>query len=238
MTEHRVGTREEWLAERVELLAAEKELTRRNDELAARRRALPWVPVDKDYRFATEQGEAGLADLFGGRSQLLVYHFMFPGCPSCAAMTDGYDASTVHLEHHDVAVVAVCRTPLDKLLAFRERMGWRTRFVSSAESDFNHDFGVSFTDEQMLAGPTYNFRAMPAVPADELDQWPRDLPGVSAFALEDGQVFHTYSSYARGGDAMWGMYQWLDRAPLGRNEPAGGGGWFKLHDEYGDDSTT
>ncbi len=234
MVDHRVGSREEWLAERTELLEAEKELTRRSDELARRRQQLPWVRVDEDYEFDTESGPASLVDLFGGRSQLLVYHFMFPGCPSCASMTDGFDASTVHLENHDVAVVAICRTPIEELAAFRRRMGWRTPLVSSAASDFNYDFGVSFTDDQLLQGATYNFRAMPPVPADELDQWPRDLPGVSAFAHEDGVVFHTYSAYARGGDALWSMYQWLDRAPRGRNESPG---WFTLHDEYEESPT-
>lgn len=234
MINHRVGTQEEWLAERIKLLEAEKELTRRNDELTRQRQQLPWVRVDKDYRFGTETGPASLVDLFGGRSQLLVYHFMFPGCPSCAAFTDGYDGSTIHLENHDVALVAICRTPIAELAAFRRRMGWRTPFASSAGSDFNYDFGVSFTDQQMLQGPTYNFRTLPAVPADELDQWPRDLPGTSAFVLADGEVYHTYSSYARGGDALWSMYQWLDRAPRGRNETPG---WFRLHDEYNDNTS-
>jgi predicted dithiol-disulfide oxidoreductase (DUF899 family) len=165
---------------------------------------------------------------------LLVYHFMFPGCPSCAAITDGFDGSTVHLENHDVAMVAICRTPIAELAAFRRRMGWRTPLVSSAGSDFNYDFNVSFTDEQMRQGVTYNFRELPPVPDDELDQWPRDLPGVSAFTLVDGVVFHTYSSYARGGDALWSMYQWLDRAPRGRNETPPD--WFRLHDEYDDQS--
>jgi predicted dithiol-disulfide oxidoreductase (DUF899 family) len=231
MVDHRVGAREEWLAERTKLLEAEKDLTRRNDDLARRRQELPWVRVDKDYRFDTESGPASLADLFGGRSQLLVYHFMFPGCPSCASLTDGFDGSTIHLENHDVAMVAISRTPIEELAAFRRRMGWHTPLVSSARSDFNYDFDVSFTDEQLLQGATYNFRVMPPIPADELDQWPRDLPGMSAFALDDGDVYHTYSSYARGGDVLWSMYQWLDRAPHGRNEsqtPA----WCKLHDEY------
>jgi len=229
MIDDRVGSREEWLTERISLLEAEKELTRRNDELARRRQQLPWVRVDKDYSFDTDSGPASLAELFGGRSQLLVYHFMFPGCPSCGAITDGFDGSTVHLESHDVALVAICRTPMDELAAFRRRMGWRTRLVSSAGSDFNYDFGVSFTDEQLQQGPRYNFREMPAVPAAELDQWPRDLPGISAFALADGDVYHTYSCYARGGDALWSMYQWLDRAPRGRNETSD---WVRLHDEY------
>lgn len=182
-----------------------------------------------DTRLPLALPAASLVDLFGGRSQLLVYHFMFPGCPSCAALVDGVDGSVVHLENHDVALVAICRTPIEELAPFRTRMGWRTPFASSAGSDFNYDFDVSFTDEQMRAGPTYNFRTMPPVPADEMDQWPRDLPGISAFVLENGVVHHTYSTYARGGDALWSMYQWLDRTPPGRNETPG---WFRMHDEY------
>jgi len=235
MIDHRVGSHEEWLGERIKLLEAEKELTRRNDELARQRQQLPWVRVEKDYSFETATGPASLVDLFGGRSQLLVYHFMFPGCPSCAAITDGFDGSTIHLQNHDVAMVAICRTPILELAAFRRRMGWHTPFVSSAGSDFNYDFGVSFTDEQLLQGATYNFQKMPPVPADELDHWPRDLPGTSAFILDNDEVFRTYSSYARGGDALWSMYQWLDRAPRGRNETPG---WFRLHDEYDDRSAT
>lgn len=236
MIDHRVGSREEWLAERTKLLEAEKELTRRNDELARQRQQLPWVRVDKDYRFDTEAGPASLVDLFGGRSQLLVYHFMFPDCPSCASITDGFDGSTVHLENHDVAMVAICRTPIEELSTFRRRMAWHTPFLSSAGSDFNYDFAVSFTDEQLLQWATYNFRVMPPVPAAELDQWPRDLPGTSAFALEGGDIYHTYSSYPRGGDALWSMYQWLDRAPRGRNETPVD--WCRLHDEYDDSTAT
>ncbi|QJY47642.1 DUF899 domain-containing protein [Pseudonocardia broussonetiae] len=231
MVDHRTGTRDEWLAERRELLEAEKEHTRRGDELAARRRELPWVRVEQEYAFTTGAGTANLADLFGGRSQLLVYHFMFPGCPSCASLVDGVDASTVHLENHDVAVVAVCRSPIDELTAFRERMGWRIPFASSADSSFNHDFGVSVTDEQLRDGAEYNFAPLPSVPADELGHWPRDFPGISAFAREGDEVFHTYSAYARGGDGLWSMYQWLDRTPLGRRDDPGGP-WFRLRDEY------
>lgn len=227
MPEHRVGTREEWLAARLELLEMEKELTRRNDELARQRRGLPWVRVDEDYRFDTASGPASLPDLFGGRSQLLVYHFMFPGCPSCSSMADGFDGFVTHLENHDVAMVAVSRTPVDELTAYKERMGWGFPFVSSANSDFNFDFGVSFTDEQLANGAEHNFTTFP--PADP-DSLPNDFPGMSAFALEDGVVYHTYSAYARGGDALWGMWQWLDRAPRGRNEASME---LRLHDEYG-----
>ncbi|GAA4963540.1 DUF899 domain-containing protein [Kineococcus glutinatus] len=225
---HRVGTREQWRTERLELLAAEKELTRRSDELARRRRRLPWVRIDEDYRFRTARGPATLADLFRGRSQLLVYHYMSPACPSCAAMADGFDGSVVHLEHHDVAFTAVCRAPIEELLAHRRRMGWTFEWASSEGSDFNHDFGVSFTDGQLARGAEYNFRELPPFP--EPGTGPHDLPGISAFAIQDGAVHHTYSAYARGGDALWAMYQWLDRAPLGRNETPPG--WFKLHDEY------
>jgi predicted dithiol-disulfide oxidoreductase (DUF899 family) len=225
---HRVGTREEWRAERLELLEAEKELTRQSDELARRRQELPWVRVDKDYRFETEHGAAALRDLFRGRSQLLVYHYMFPSCPSCASMADGFNGFVVHLENHDVAFTAVCRSPIDELIAHKRRMGWTFEWASSAGSDFNFDFGVSFTDEQLQAGPEYNFRKLP--PVADTSEFPSDLPGMSAFAREGGNVYHTYSAFARGGDVLWGLYQWLDRAPKGRNED--GEEWFRLRDEY------
>lgn len=215
MPEHRVGTREQWLAERLELLEAERELTRRSDELARRRRELPCVPIEKDYRFETEDGPASLADLFGGRSQLLVYHFMFYGCPSCSSLMDGTDGSVVRLENHDVAFYCVSNHPIGELVAYKRRMGWRSPFASSLGSDLNFDFGVSFTDEQIAAGVEYNFATFPPMDPDAL---PNDLPGMSAFVVEDGAVYHTYSSYGRGGDVLWNMYQWLDRAPKGRNE--------------------
>lgn len=229
MPEHRVGTREEWLAARLELLEAEKELTRRSDELARQRQELPWVRIEKDYRFETENGPASLPDLFGGRSQLLVYHFMFPGCSSCSSLMDGVDGFVVHLENHDVALSCVSNRPIEELTAYKQRMEWSSPWASSLGSDFNFDFGVSFTDEQLANGAEYNFTTFP--PADP-DSLPNDFPGVSAFALEDGAVYHTYSAYARGGDALWGMFQWLDRAPRGRNENTGGSPWFRLHDEY------
>ncbi|MGV4986173.1 DUF899 domain-containing protein [Streptomyces sp. NRAIS4] len=255
MTTHRTGTREEWLAARLELLDAEKELTRRGDELARRRQELPWVRVDKDYRFETDEGTASLADLFRGRSQLLVYHFMFgpdytAGCPSCSAIADGYNGSVVHLAHHDVMFWAVSRAPLAKLHAYRERMGWTFPWASSHGSDFNFDFGVAHTKQEWEAGAVaYNFgeEDMRPATADERDSrdaftrsivgtdwetYRREAPGMSAFALQDGTVYHTYSTYARGLDALWGMYQWLDRAPLGRNE--GGSWWWRRHDEYED----
>ena len=233
---HRTGTRQEWTAARLELLEAEKELTRLNDELARRRRDLPWVRVDKDYGFDTEGGPATLTDLFRGRSQLIVYHFMYgpdweEGCPSCSGVADGFDETHLHLEHHDVAFTAVSRAPLGKLLAYRDRMGWSFPWASSASSDFNFDFDVSFTEESVAKGGSYNFRALEGWQVDPA-HLPYEGPGMSAFALEDGAVFHTYSAYARGVDALWGMWQWLDRAPLGRNE--GDLSWFRRHDRYGE----
>jgi predicted dithiol-disulfide oxidoreductase (DUF899 family) len=252
MTSHKTGTREEWLAARLDLLEAEKELTRRGDELARRRQELPWVRVDKDYRFQADEGAASLADLFRGRSQLLVYHFMFgpdytAGCPSCSAIADGFNGFAVHLANHDVALCAVSRAPLEQLQAYKRRMGWTFTWASSHGSEFNSDFGVASTKEEWEAGVMpYNFRKEDlrgATPeeANSLDAFSesivgtdwgtyrREGPGVSAFALEDGTVYHTYSAYSRGLDGLWGMYQWLDRAPLGRNES---GMWFRRHDEY------
>jgi predicted dithiol-disulfide oxidoreductase (DUF899 family) len=253
MTQHATGTREEWLAARLELLEAEKELTRRSDELGRQRQQLPWVRIDKDYRFETDHGSATLADLFGGRSQLLVYHFMFgpeytAGCPACSAIADGFNGSVVHLENHDVAMIAVSRAPLEKLQAYRRRMGWSFPWASSLGSDFNYDFDASYTEEQQRQGNIeYNYRSMDVKPVLEAGEegpvaefaamvgtdaatYTRETPGMSAFALDDGVVYHTYSAYARGVDALWGMYQWLDRAPKGRNES---GSWFRRHDEYG-----
>lgn len=251
MTSHRTGTRQEWLGERLELLEAEKELTRRSDELARRRQALPWVRVDKEYRFDTDDGSASLAELFRGRSQLLLYHFMFgpdytAGCPSCSMIADGFNGFAVHLANHDVLLCAVSRAPLAKLQAYRRRMGWTFPWVSSFRNDFNSDFSVSITPEQQQAGDVeYNYRrgghAIDAKDAPEpvrqfaamcgtdAPTFTRDRPGMSAFALEDGTVYHTYSTYARGLDGLWGAYQWLDRAPRGRNEP---GIWWRRHDEY------
>jgi len=252
MTDHRTGTREEWLTARLELLDAEKELTRRGDELARRRQELPWVRVDKEYRFETEAGNATLAELFGGRSQLLVYHFMFgpdwqAGCPSCSSIADGFNGFAVHLAHHDVMLMAVSRAPLAKLVAYKRRMGWTFPWASSHGGDFNFDFNVAFTEQQQRAGTVeYNYRraghAMDAAPAPkpvarfaaacgtDAPTFSRDRPGVSAFAREGGAVYHTYSAYARGLDGLWGMHQWLDRAPKGRNET--GGPWWRRHDEY------
>jgi predicted dithiol-disulfide oxidoreductase (DUF899 family) len=235
MTDHKTGTREQWRAARLELLQAEKNLTRLNDGVARQRRQLPWVRIDKDYLFDTEDGEVMLAGLFRGRSQLLVYHFMFgpdwdEGCPSCSSIADGFDQTHLHLQNHDVAFTAVSRAPLGKLVAYRDRMGWNFPWASSGRSDFNFDFNVSFTEESIANDQSYNFRPLDGGPLDP-GQLPYEGPGMSAFALEDGVVYHTYSTYSRGVDALWNMWQWLDRAPLGRNE--GDLSWFRRHDQYG-----
>ena len=257
MTPHSTGTHEQWLIARLELLEAEKELTRRSDELARRRRELPWVRVEKDYRFGTAEGSASLADLFRGRSQLLAYHFMFgpdytAGCPACSAIADGFNGFAVHLANHDVMLWAVSRAPFEKLEAYRQRMGWSFPWASS-QGDFSYDFHVSETEEQQRSGTReYNFRQVDSTSSVGLGEqrpfaewaattgtdWAtyiRERPGMSAFTLEDGVVYHTYSTYARGLDGLWGMYQWLDRAPKGRNETRGLDdplNWFRRHDEY------
>jgi predicted dithiol-disulfide oxidoreductase (DUF899 family) len=263
MTEHKTGTREEWLAARLELLKVEKELTRRSDEVARRRQELPWVKIDKDYRFETDEGSASLADLFRGRSQLLIYHFMFgpeytAGCPHCSAIADGFNGSVVHLANHDVTLSAVSRAPLAKLQSYKRRMGWGFPWASALGTDFNFDFNVSYTQEQQRSGTNeYNYRKSGFPPrkveldaskaaAEPVTEGPRaqiaesvgvdwatftrQAPGMSAFALNDGVVYHTYSTYERGLDGLWSVYQWLDRAPRGRNET---GFWMRRHDEYG-----
>jgi predicted dithiol-disulfide oxidoreductase (DUF899 family) len=247
MTTHLTGTRDEQLKARLELLEAEKELTRRSDEVARRRQELPWVRVDREYRFDTEDGQASLKDLFKGRSQLLVYHFMFgpdftAGCPSCSAIADGFNGIAVHLANHDVMLWAVSRAPIAKLQAYKGRMGWTFPWASSLGGDFNADFNVSITESQQREGGyEYNYR--PGQPLGDLGRvgqiaatagtdaatFTRERPGMSAFALEDGAVYHTYSTYARGLDGLWGMYQWLDRAPKGRNET---GVWWRHRDKY------
>jgi predicted dithiol-disulfide oxidoreductase (DUF899 family) len=272
MTTHKTGTREDWLAARLELLDAEKALTRRGDELARQRQELPWVRIDKAYRFETKEGNASLSDLFRGRSQLLMYHFMFgpdytAGCPACSAIADGFNGFAVHLANHDVMLWAISRAPFEKLHAYRQRMGWTFPWASSVGSDFNGDFNVWFSLQQQREGAIeYNYqREAPApshgtekrepgvpladVPSADIPSrttpdgatlfasmtgtdkatYTRERPGMSAFALEDGVVYHTYSAYARGLDGLWGMYQWLDRAPKGRNET---GVWFRRRDEY------
>jgi predicted dithiol-disulfide oxidoreductase (DUF899 family) len=255
MMTHKIVSREEWIAARLDLLEAEKELTRRSDELARRRQELPWVRIDKEYRFETDEGSSSLADLFRGRSQLLVYHFMFgpeykAGCPSCSAVADGFNGFAVHLANHDVLLSAVSRAPLAKLKAYKRRMGWTFPWASSFGSDFNFDFSVGFTEEQQRKGGIdYNYRHEPVVGwrageemggagaeakfaamcGTDVPAYHRERPGMSAFVLEDGVVYHTYSTYARGVDGLWGMYQWLDRAPKGRNEADV---WWRRHDEY------
>ncbi|HWC39281.1 MAG TPA: DUF899 family protein, partial [Acidimicrobiales bacterium] len=223
MTDHKIGTREEWLAARLKLLEAEKALTRRGDELAQWRRELPWVRVDKEYRFETDEGTASLGDLFRGRSQLLVYHFMFgadytAGCPACSAIADGFNGFVAHLASHDVTLAAVSRAPLAKIQAYKRRMGWSFPWASSHDSDFNLDFQAALTEEQQQSGAAeYNFRVSDLRPSPDTSEernvlgtgvdWPtysRETPGMSAFAREDGVVYHTYSAYARGLDALWG----------------------------------
>ena len=251
MTTHKTGTREQWLAARLELLDTEKALTRQSDELAQRRQELPWVRVDKDYRFDTDEGQASLADLFRGRSQLLVYHFMFgpdykAGCISCSSIADGFNGVAVHLANHDVMLWAASSAPLAKLQTFKRRMGWTFPWASSEGGAFNYDFNVSITEAQQRNGNSeYNYSrgahamtgtTLPPVVIEnaartgaEPAAYVRERPGLSAFILEDGVVYHTYSTYARGLDGLWGMYQWLDRAPKGRNED---GVWWRHHDSY------
>jgi predicted dithiol-disulfide oxidoreductase (DUF899 family) len=239
------------VAARLGLLKEEKELTRRSDELARRRQELLWVRVDKAYRFETDEGSASLADLFRGRSQLLVYHLMFgpdytAGCPSCSAIAEGFNGVAIHLANHDVMLWAVSRAPLAKLQAYKRRMGWTFPWASSHDSDFNFDFDTSISEEQQREGIVeYNYRRsgpmMDATPVPEpvarfaamsgtdAPTYARERPGMSAFALEDGVIYHTYSAYARGLDGLWGMYQWLDRAPNGRNEADV---WWRRRDKY------
>lgn len=260
MPKHVTGTQEEWLAARLQLLKEEKELTRHSDEVARRRQQLPWVRVDKEYRFETDEGSASLADLFRGRSQLLVYHFMFgpdytAGCATCSTIADGFNGFAIHLANHDVMLSAVSRAPFAKVQAYKRRMGWTFPWASSigSDSNFNFDFNVSFTEEQQRKGGIeYNYRREPALmqsgigdtltargegpvadnaamTGTDVATYTRERPGMSAFVLDDGVVYHTYSTYARGLDSLWGMYQWLDRAPKGRNET---GMWWRRHDEY------
>ena len=259
---HKSGTRKQWLAARLKLLKAEKELTRRSDEVARRRQNLPWVRIEKDYRFETEKGNISLADLFQGKTQLLIYHFMFgpdysAGCPACSAIADGFDGLAVHLANHDVTLSAVSRAPLEKLQAYKRRMDWRFPWASSLDSDFNFDFNVWFSEEQQRdGGIEYNYERekalrdtlagktarkwqsrdgqgtveqIAAMTGTDVLTYTRERPGMSAFVLEENVVYHTYSTYARGLDVLWGMYQWLDRAPKGRNET---GLWLRRHDEY------
>ena len=246
--ERKVVSRKEWIAARKKLLAKERDLTRCSDELAQERQELPWVRIDKQYRFDTDDGKASLTDLFTGRSQLLIYHFMFgpdyaAGCPSCSAIADGFNGFAIHLANHDVMLWAVSRAPLAKLQAYKQRLGWTFPWASSFGSDFNFDFSVWHTEEQQREGGfEYNYEpeepwegagegatTFAAMSGTDPATYVRERPGMSAFALEDGLVYHTYSTYARGLDGLWGMYQWLDRAPKGRNEEDV---WWRRHDEY------
>ena len=231
MTEHKVGTREEWLAARVELLEREKELTRRSDELARERQELPWVRVEEPYSFETEEGTKTLAELFDGRSQLLVFHLMFgpedaEACPGCSFMADHVDGAVVHLNQRDVTFVAVSRAPLKKLSAYKRRMGWSLPWVSAFGSDFNIDFAV-FTEEERRTGTGFNFGSPRRA---DLNVREEELHGLSAFALEDGVVYHSYSCYDRGTDVLHGTWQLLDRAPKGRGDNFEN--WPRRHDEY------
>jgi predicted dithiol-disulfide oxidoreductase (DUF899 family) len=263
MAMHATGTREEWLEARLGLLKDEKALIRQSDELARRRQELPWVRIDKSYRFESSEGTLSLADLFKGRSQLLVYHFMFgpdykAGCPSCSSIADGFDGIAVHLANHDVMLWAVSRAPYAKLKDYKQRMGWKFPWASSFGSNFNADFNVFFTeDQQREGGIEYNYRRespmseplagktiqqwapedgkspvaqVAAMAGTDVATFTRDRPGMSAFTMDDGAVYHTYSTYSRGLDGLWNMYQWFDRAPKGRNETAY---WLRRHDEYG-----
>jgi predicted dithiol-disulfide oxidoreductase (DUF899 family) len=238
MTQHKTGTREEWLAASRELLEREKEHMRQGDELAGRRQELPWVPIEKEYVFETDKGNQTLADLFDGRSQLLVYHFMFgfgfrvdeqnPGCTGCSLVADHFDGVIPHLNGRDVTLVAESIAPLEELHRYKERMGWRFPWVSSLGSAFKYDFGAAFTEEQQRNGAEYNFR-----------HWDQPLPqkeGMSAFAILDGVVHHTYSTYERGVEQLMGTYRFLDLAPFGRNEEGleYGAAWWRRHDEYED----
>jgi len=255
--DHKVVSQEEWRSARIKLLKDEKELTKHGDDVAKKRQELPWVKIEKEYIFDTDEGELSLADLFKERSQLLIYHFMFgpdykAGCPHCSAIADGFNGFAVHLANHDVMLWAVSRAQLDKLQPFKQRMGWMFPWASSYNSDFNFDFNVSFTKEQQHSGDIdYNYnkgnvssRQSDIDPNDTASEegkkiasttgtdwatYTQEAPGMSAFVLKDGIIYHTYSSYARGLDGLWGIYQWLDRAPLGRNED---GFWMRRHDEY------
>jgi predicted dithiol-disulfide oxidoreductase (DUF899 family) len=235
MSEHAVGTRDQWLSARRELLDAEKEHMRQGDELARRRQELPWVPVEKGYTFETDEGRKTLADLFDGRSQLLVYHFMFgfgfrvdeqnPGCTGCSFVADHFDGVIPHLNGKDVTLVSESIAALERLQAYAARMGWEFPWVSSLGDDFRYDFGAAFTEEQQKNGADYNYK--------HVDQVAPQLPGISAFVLQDGVVHHTYSSYGRGVEQLMGTFRYLDVAPLGRNEdPQHPGAWWHRHDEY------
>ena len=233
MTNHEIVSKAQWIEASRALVAEEKAWTRERDRLSEKRRSLPWVRVDKPYTFETVAGPVTLAQLFEGRSQLIVYHFMFgpdwqEGCPGCSLLCDHVDGARQHFEHNDVSFVAVSRAPVEKLEAYRKRMGWTFRWASAANSDFNFDYDVSFPQETREGGVFYNFERRP-------DPEIGELPGVSVFFKdEDGAIYHTYSSYGRGGEILLGVYSWLDMVPKGRNETKSGGmmDWAKRHDQY------
>jgi predicted dithiol-disulfide oxidoreductase (DUF899 family) len=240
MANHTVGTREEWLAARAELLEREKALTRENDELSEQRRALPWVLVDKDYSFESERGTKTLAEVFDGRSQLLVYHFMFgesytAGCPVCSSGADTYDGAVAHLNARDVTFLCVSRAPLERLLEYRQRMGWSFPWVSQ-NGDFNADFGAAYTREQLAPFlDSGNLGPVPELAArcgTDPAGYVTEAPVLTSFALEDGDVYQTYSATARGVEPLLGYYALLDRAPRGRDEGDPPVMWIRRHDEY------
>jgi predicted dithiol-disulfide oxidoreductase (DUF899 family) len=242
MPEHKVGTQEEFEAAREELLAQEKELTRRSDELARKRRELPWVPVEKDYSFETEDGAKSLADLFDGRSQLLVYHFMFgppyeAGCPVCSSIADTLSPNVVHLKARDVTLICSSRAPIDKLLGYRERMGWSFDWVSAGGGDFHRDLGFQFTEEELrpfLDGDVpQTVSQMAEASGTDVPGYVTEGPGLSAYALSDGTVYRTYVTTARGLEPAMAYYGLLDRTPMGRHEEGEETHWLRRHDEYG-----
>jgi predicted dithiol-disulfide oxidoreductase (DUF899 family) len=244
MTDHKTGTREEWLAARNKLLAKEKDLTRMSDELARQRQELPWVPVEKQYTLQTADGPATLADLFEGRSQLVVYHFMFgpnyeAGCPTCSSIADSFNGVLPHLKARDVTMICVSRAPLEKLLAYRERMGWSFNWASSYESDFNVDLGFSASEEQTREWVAPMLDRLPPIAGRNASETGTDVvdylaetQGFSTFALDDGAVYHTYSTGARGVEFLMGYYPILDRVPKGRDEGDAFQVWIRRHDEY------
>jgi predicted dithiol-disulfide oxidoreductase (DUF899 family) len=246
MTEHTIGTREEWQAARNTLLEREKELTRRSDELARDRRELPWVRVDKEYSFATADGRKTLQELFDGRSQLIVYHFMFgpaytAGCPVCSSAADTFDGAVAHLKARDVTFLCISRAPFETLQAYETRMGWSFPWVSSHGSDFNFDFGASHTAEELAPALAGNLGPVPELAAEcgtDPAGYLEEGPGLSAFAMQDGIVYHTYSTSARGLEFMLGFYGFLDRAPKGRQEGDPPEMWIHRHDEYEGAKTT
>ncbi|HEY3050334.1 MAG TPA: DUF899 domain-containing protein [Gaiellaceae bacterium] len=244
MTDHRIGTREEWVAAREQLLVREKEHTRLGDELAQQRRELPWVRVEKEYRFGTDEGEKALVELFDGRSQLLVYHFMFgpsyeAGCPTCSSMADAVDGVLLHLHARDVTFVFVSQAPLEKLQVYKRRMGWSFPWVSSANSEFNVDLGFSRTEEQTREAVAPIESALPPIAAHNAGSTGTDLVGYltevfgfSTFVRDDGAVYQTYSTTGRGVEFLMGYYLILDRAPKGRDEGEAWQVWIRRHDEY------